>query len=223
MNVTWGDAIRARGSVYTDTVVYPTDPKWPGATWFRAVGHPDPAVLANEKPGYYAYDELLPAQYPAQTRASMHALAKATTGPALIAVEWTLTDAAKDCLLGIKDAQNPHVRIAHEFYVFGEDRDMDAATLAYDWYATHGLLRRLVPLYNVANRRDLGKGYGAYSSNPGFVVYAWTTLLRRFKAFGLYDAGCWGTTYPALDEVFNQRGRAVVAWDQTVAAVFNGG
>ena len=214
-----GDNYRPRAPVWADAVSWPSDPGWVNAAYYAHLSHPDPTSVNGNVA--YCFDELDPAQYPEQTVTAMVTMANRTTVPSLICVGWTLTPAMKAVVSAIGNV--PNVRFCQEFYCFGEDGagGDEQINAALDWYQSYGLEKRLVPVYNVANRADFSKGYRPFATSPGLVAFWCKNLMARFKGLGVYDAAVWGSQYVAIDEsVLPGRGRAVEAWSHSLSSVF---
>lgn len=226
MNGTWDATELNQGSVWQDAFIGATKPAnlSPFHTFFKHHAASQGAGFANLPTNEnIAFDEIHPSAYPDQTRAAAKTWAVQVTQVVLLAVEWTCTPAAKDVLEGIIEANNPLVRIAQEFYYFGETGQHTDPELI-NWYASRNYVGRVDPIYIVSNNWSK---YGpenlycrACCKNPGAKSAYDASIMRAMAAYGSYNAFQWGVGYRDPNELVGGQPKAVKAWDSVLASVY---
>lgn len=233
MNLAWDFDYKHRTSKTCDSAVIaqgqPTPPNLDRYNLHAA----SQGWLVDNLPGdvNVAFDEIGP-HYPANQPDAFRRYAERCTKKSVIAVEFTLTQFSKDCVDALLLPRNPLVRVAQEFFFFGEDGPgcHTAALSRLEWYISKGYQGFLLPLYCVSNSRtNTDKAKRAFSKNPGLVVTGWNQLLRRASQVGVWDAGLWGLIYSSPEtpsgilptgESVQLRDPAVEAWDEVLNSTY---
>lgn len=230
MNLTWGDTDRRRASIYVDKCVYSTNPgsMWKSEEWIQNYmrgAYPDPRSLIPILPTKdIAYDELIDnvgIDLDPNHWAELFAAVTSKGIKLFLAVAWTWPAVVLPILERAVTYSN--VIICPEWYLYpwrGSGMNAEAWASAY-WLASKpGMLARSCPLYIVANRPDLGQSYDSFNSLRGLKGGQTVNLIKFQRQYQNYNAGLWGTNYPAIGTPPGVRDDAVQQFDHATEIGF---